>query len=310
MKGLCVGLSRGRGWSGTVNFSMRGNGDMNKSTAMQRISSIQGFARQLPEAHVEMITPELAKEMLQTSVGNRRMRGWYVALLAAAMRRGEWRVTSNGIGFDVNGRLKDAHHRLNACVQAGVAFPSVVVFGMREDAYEVIDTGILRTYADRLDMPGNVADALRLGCVIALSTTKPTIDEMRPIIDSGLGDALSAIVEFCGTKRRYYSSAPMKLAAAITVMNGGSADFVLSQYRALCTLDFDEMSKSAHSLVRQVDSGMTLANNTRDVLARGFRVFDKSCKDMSKIQINEVHLDKAYEFVRYSLRNRASKVSG
>ena len=47
------------------------------------------------------ITPAMAKEMLETSPGNRRLRGWYVDLLAAAMKRGEWRVTSQGIGFDV-----------------------------------------------------------------------------------------------------------------------------------------------------------------------------------------------------------------
>ena len=75
------------------------------------------------------------------------------------MRRGEWRVTSQGIGFDLHGRLRDAHHRLNACIQSGVTFRSVVVLGMREDAYEVTDTGMVRTYADRLDEDRATRDA-------------------------------------------------------------------------------------------------------------------------------------------------------
>jgi hypothetical protein len=261
------------------------------------------FARQKPEATVMDITPETAKEMLATSPGNRRLRGWYVDMLSAAMKRGEWRVTSQGIGFDVNGRLRDAHHRLNACIQSGVTFQSVVVLGMRPDAYEVTDTGMVRTYADRLGKDRAVADVLRLGCQYALGTPRPTIDQMRPIIGAGFGDAAQSLIEFCGSKRKYYSSAPMKLAACITIMNGGDADFVLHQYRAMCSLDFDAMSKSAQALVRQVDSGKTRAYDTREVLARGFRVFDKDRHGISKIQISDSDMDASVELVRSVLRN-------
>lgn len=261
------------------------------------------FARHQPEALVMNITPAIAKEMLETSPGNRRMRGWYVNLLAAAMKRGEWRVTSQGIGFDVHGRLRDAHHRLSACIQSGAVFPSVVVFGMRTDAYEVTDTGIMRSYAERLGEDRAVSDVLRLGCKFALGTSKPTIDQMRPIIDAGLGDATRSLIEFCGTKRKYYSTAPMKLAACITIMNGGDAGFVLQQYRALCSLDFEAMSKSAQALVRQVDSGKANANDTIEALARGLRVFDKDRFDISRIQISDADKDAATELVRSVLRN-------
>jgi hypothetical protein len=224
-------------------------------------------------------------------------------MLSAAMKRGEWRVTSQGIGFDVNGGLRDAHHRLHACIQSGVMFQSVVVFGMRTDAYEVTDTGMVRTYADRLDKDRAVADVLRLGCQYALGTTKPTVDQMRPIIEAGFGDAAQSLIEFCGSKRKYYASAPMKLAACITIMNGGDADFVLHQYRAMCCLDFDSMSKSAQALVRQVDSGKARSNETREVLARGFRVFDKDRIGVSRIQISDADMDAAVELVRSVLRN-------
>ncbi len=218
------------------------------------------------------------------------------------MKRGEWRVTSQGIGFDVFGRLRDAHHRLTACIQSGVAFRSVVVLGMQPDAYEVTDTGILRTYADRLDEDRAVADVLRLGCSIALSVSKPTIDQMKPIINAGLGDAVRSLVEFCPSRRKYYASAPMKLAACVTIMNGANADFVLQQYRALCLLDFEAMSKASQALVRQVENGKAVATDTRDVITRGFRVFDESRKFISKIQVKDGGADDAIEVVRLVLR--------
>lgn len=258
-----------------------------------------------PEATVMTVTPEIAKAMLATSPGNRRMRGWYVTLLAAAMRRGEWRVTSQGIGFDTSGRLRDAHHRLSACIQSGVAFDSVVVYGLSDDAYEVIDTGMLRTYADRLGMDRAIADVLRLGCQYALGTAKPTIDQMRPIIDAGLGAAADGLVKFCGSKKRFYSSAPVKLAACLTILNGGNADFVLRQYRALCLLDFDSMTPSAQALVRQVDSGKIVVSGgegTREALARGLRVFDEDRSNATRIVVSEADTDAAVEVARSVLR--------
>lgn len=261
------------------------------------------YARQKPEASVMLITPEIAAGMLDTSTGNRRKRGWYVDLLAAAMKRGEWRVTSQGIGFDTSGALRDAHHRLSACVQAGVSFESVVVMGLRADAYEVTDIGMMRTYSDRLGEDRAISDVLRLGCQFATGNTKPSIDQMRPIISAGLGDAVKALTEFCGTKRKFYSSAAMKLAACIVIMNGGDAEYVMTQYRALCTLNFDVMSRSAQSLVRQVESGKVTANETRETLARAFKVFDNDRSEMTKIQVSDADIQSAVELVRAVLRN-------
>jgi hypothetical protein len=261
------------------------------------------FIRSKPEAIVMEITPALAKEMLETSTGNRTMRGHYIDMLASAMKRGEWKVTSQGIGFDSNGNLKDAHHRLNACVMSGVSFNSVVVFGMPVDAYEVTDIGMIRTYADRLELNKPTAEVLRLGCSYALGTNKPSIDQMRPIIDAGFGSVVASLIEYCGAKRKYYSSAPMKLAACITIMNGCDADFVLKQYKALSNLDFDSLTQSAKALIRQVEAGKANANDTRETLARGFRIFDKDREGVTRIQVSEADIDSSVGLVCSVLRN-------
>ena len=264
------------------------------------------YARETPEAGVMKITPEIAMEMLETSPGNRRIRDWYVDLLAASIRRGEWRVTSQGIGFDSMGRLRDAHHRLHGCIKSGTAIWSVVVLGMRPDAYEVTDIGLMRTYADRLAENRNVADVLRLGCQYVFNCAKPSIDQMKPFIDAGFQEAAQALVQFCGTQRKFYSSAPMKLAACMHIMSGGDPDFILQQYRALCNLSFDDMSSSAKALVRQVESGKARSLDARESLARGLRVFDKSKAEVSKIQIAQHDKDEATDFVRKVLKTSVS----
>lgn len=273
------------------------------------MNAMQKYARQHPEAVVMDITPEIAKEMLSTSPGNRVLRSAYVLHLSRAMSRGEWRVTSQGIGFNKYGQLRDAHHRLNACIHSGVSIRSVVVMGMDANAYEVTDIGLKRSYRDLLNMDSRETDIYKLGCEIALVTPTPTVDQMRPIIESGLGDVGSALVNYCGTTRKVFSCAAMKLAACISVMNGADKDYVFQQYRALCLLDFDSMTQASKSLVRQVNNGTASVfgrSGIRQTLARGLKVFDQSRKDLGKITISDADVTAAASLVRAVLMNSLS----
>jgi len=256
------------------------------------------YAREKPEAFIAEITPAVAREMLATSTGNRKLRGWYVSQLASAMRRGEWRITSQGIGFCVSGHLKDAHHRLNACIESGVSFDSIVVLGLRDDAYQVIDTGMMRTYGDRLDLDKRIAEVVRLGCQYVYGDARPSVDQIKPFIDAGFSKSVQSLIEYCGTSRRYYTSAPMKLAAVATVMNGGDCGYVYDQYRALANFDIECMSRSAQALVKQVQSGQIHAADSRDALARGFKVFDKERATMTKIQCSAADATTAVAMVK------------
>jgi hypothetical protein len=266
------------------------------------------FTRSQEQASIVEITPDIAGDFLRTSQGNRRIRKWYVSQLAAAMRRGEWRVTSQGIGIDQNGNLRDAHHRLPAVIESGVTIRSVLVLGLREDAYQVIDTGMKRTLADLLNEDTRVADAIRLASNLYWGTTSPTVDQTKPLYACGLPDSLHALIQFCGTVRKYFSSAPMKLAASITIMNGGDANYVYQQYRAMCLSMFDEMAPATQALKRQVDNGAAVASNTRDTLTRGLRVFDKKKMKVTKIQVGEDDIAAAVTLVKNTLRSKSTQL--
>jgi hypothetical protein len=99
------------------------------------------FKRQDEVTAIMDITPEIARQLLSTSPGNRKIRQWHVDILAGSMVRGQWKVTSQGIGIDRNGKLRDAHHRLMAVIKSGITIRSVVVMGLLPESYEVIDTG-------------------------------------------------------------------------------------------------------------------------------------------------------------------------
>lgn len=262
------------------------------------------FKRSTPQTILATITPELAKEMLATSPGNRTLRPQYVTLLAQAMKRGEWRVTSQGIGFDILGRLRDAHHRLNACIQAGVEFKSIVVMGMPVEAYEVTDTGLSRTVGDRMQLDSREANILRLAAVIALGTSSPTVAQIRPIADAGLARAANLLIDHCGGARKFYSSVPIKLCACVALLSAANeeqASYVLNQYRALINLDFDEMSECSKSLVKQEQRGLATSKNRGESLARGMKAFDIGKRNLTRISISQSDIDESYEHIKKTI---------
>ena len=107
-----------------------------------------------------------------------------------------------------------------------------------------------------------------------------------------------------------FSAAPVRLAAAVTIMNGGDAEYVNQQYRALVLADYDSMSAAAKALTRQVSQMAGTGNNisgsaeSKDKMARALKVFDKDRQHVSKIQISDADKDAAVEFVR-SVLNRS-----
>src|SRR5215472_19149766 len=94
-----------------------------------------------PNASFMTITPMLAQEWLDRGGANRHRNDKRVGVLAAAIRRGDWRLTGDTIKLDEDGLIRDGQHRLAAIVDAGIDVQTLVVFGVAEDAFDVMDTG-------------------------------------------------------------------------------------------------------------------------------------------------------------------------
>lgn len=260
-----------------------------------------------PSAMAVTITPEIAAAMLATSSGNRKLRHAYVDRLASAMTRGEWRITNQGIGFDTTGALRDGHHRLSACIRSGVTIRSMVTFGMPVTAYEVIDTGALRNYGDRLNEPKKIAEVLSFAAIVAFRSPVVTAGQIAPLKDTVLRDLAGDLLEHCSATAQYFSSTPMRLAACVAVMQGNDRRWVFGQYRALCVSDFDAMTSTSQSLVRHVQRtqeqrmGSQGTAHRIEVLARGMRVFDESRAHLLKVQLKENTAEIIAESVRNTL---------
>jgi hypothetical protein len=103
-----------------------------------------------PSVVMARITPDAARSILERyNTGNRSISPSLVARYTRIFNDNRWLFTGESIIFS-NERLLNGQQRLTACAQSGVAFDSVIVFGVADEAFEVMDTGKKRTSGDVL----------------------------------------------------------------------------------------------------------------------------------------------------------------
>jgi hypothetical protein len=92
--------------------------------------------------------------MLDANSMNRPLTRSRVVEYAAAMERGEWLVTHQGIAFDSAGVLLDGQHRLAAIVEADQTIEMTVFSDVPDGTFGVLDTGKKRSAGDTLAVEG------------------------------------------------------------------------------------------------------------------------------------------------------------
>jgi len=110
-----------------------------------------------PESRLESITPDMARHFLTLNKKNRKINKQRVEILTREMKRGDWKVTNQGIGFDVDGNLVDGQQRLTSIVKANMTIDMFITLGLPVDSMDVIDTSHKgRTCGDLFSMRGEL----------------------------------------------------------------------------------------------------------------------------------------------------------
>lgn len=100
-----------------------------------------------------IMTPEMAKTYLEANVSNRPLRRRRVMEYAKAMETGEWSSdVVDPICISVNGNLMNGQHRLMAIIMSNKSIPMYIQYGLPEDHYKYIDSGLPRNLADRINV--------------------------------------------------------------------------------------------------------------------------------------------------------------
>lgn len=110
----------------------------------------------------ETITPDIARQMLETNTHNRDVGDVHVKSLALKMKNGTFTISAAPIMFDVNGRLIDGQHRLMAAIEADATFKALVIKGLPTWMYGVVDDGVRLRRAKQLMQNAYTADRATL----------------------------------------------------------------------------------------------------------------------------------------------------
>lgn len=106
---------------------------------------------------VELITPEMAQELLTANTKNRPASARNLDRIKAAMMAGQFHFTGDAIRIGEDGVLYDGQHRLMAAVATGCTFKSIVIRNLAADALLVIDGGLKRSTQQQLQMATGTA---------------------------------------------------------------------------------------------------------------------------------------------------------
>ena len=154
----------------------------------------------------ELITPQIAEEMLKHNQNNRPVNWGAVERLAEIMKRGDWQFHAQGIIRDKNGNILTGQTRLWAVVYSDTPVYMRVSSGSPAESAFVIDRGRPQSSRDlaarRTDRKHSPTEASIARCVCILDgLTKPTADEIARAMTSKNQILQTIIAESKGTKK-------------------------------------------------------------------------------------------------------------
>lgn len=149
------------------------------SGATATVVKIRRQPEKAEQPKIITLTPEMAVQFLERNQNNRPLSDLHGMRLARQIKEGKWRFNGDTIKISEDGDVLDGQHRLWACIEANMPIQTVVVNGIKRDAFSTIDTlRKMRSGADTIALNGTsryrnvIASALswllrwQRGCIV------------------------------------------------------------------------------------------------------------------------------------------------
>jgi hypothetical protein len=114
----------------------------------------------------KLITPTVAKQILESNLTNRRLRREVVLAYSKDIKNGKWKQdTGELIKISKENVLLDGQHRLHAIIESNTAVFFHIAKDVDDSVFDVLDTGKMRGGADTLQVLG-VKNYSRIAAII------------------------------------------------------------------------------------------------------------------------------------------------
>jgi len=101
-----------------------------------------------------VLTPELAKAMLNNNPDNRLIRVGNLKKLEDDIRAGRWTFNGEPILISNEGMVNDGQHRCTAVIETNIPIETMIVFGLERASRITVDQGGAKAACDYLSMEG------------------------------------------------------------------------------------------------------------------------------------------------------------
>jgi len=177
------------------------------------------YAHPDPVAEFMVISPDVARHMLLANTHNRASKPLGINRLTYDLRKNDWHITNQGIGFRHDGTLIDGQNRLLAIIETGVTVKVLVVRGLDDQAQSKVDRHSRRTLAESLLLSedsvvaGRICEAARANLIARMKNPSPPDALVAQYIRDHF-DALEWASEVFRRRVRGVSRAPVLAACA------------------------------------------------------------------------------------------------
>lgn len=204
---------------------------------------------------VMTIDADHAKKMLEKNTCNRRLSNDRVVEIMGWIRKGQWRLTTDAIGFSSDGNLINGQHRLHAIVKTGKPVDLLVATGLEPDAFNVIDTVKVRSAADVLGVNDYASPAIKSAIIRFVMTWQK--QKYAALTVSGYRPTNQEVLDFADRNRDKINAACTVAQQTTSKFRGLSARYIGGLYWVFADLDKD----SAETFFKYFQDGVGLTPN-------------------------------------------------
>jgi hypothetical protein len=251
-----------------------------------------------------LVSPEMAEKWLLQNTDNRAHRDWWSITLSNAIRNGNWVTTHQGIVFSESGRLINGQHTLNAIIKSGLSVKIFVFTGISDKAFQVIDCGLKRTIADLTGLAQKTSEVCRfLADIIRPSRTTTLSSDVLRVANAGIADLHDELIEYCNHSTKVFSSAPVRAAVILKILEGYPKELLKEHYANLVKLNYQHMPSIMHSFSKQVTNGTITTGEKYKLLGKAMKVFTPENFDNPTLRLSEIESDSTFSYAKKIILN-------
>lgn len=207
----------------------------------------------------QLVTPEIAKQLLDKNLKNRNLKTVYVERYAEDMKSGRWKEdTAEPIKINKHGHILDGQNRLHAVIKSGQPIYFHIVSGLDDSILPFLDSGAARTPGDQFKIHG-IKNDVRVSASISLYFRLKNQNAGAINSDKRTGATNKVLLDMYDERPKFWQNIVAKIAYWYPRISGLLTPAQIGGFYAFF---HDINALDAEDFMEQLCTGMNVKNKT------------------------------------------------